>query len=593
MSHIKRKLDDYAPTDDEDDVSSDLVSVRMRKDQPNAVNSTSNNSLSPPNHPFYPRVSDAQCSTSTHPGSTRSLTRLQFFVRLISDGNSLVLHGSSDDTVQSIHEKIQSITGIPIIEQRLIYRGKQLQSEQTLSECSIQNDAGLQLVGRLRSTKHPQAWQVINEMVSLICRLCKGESTRGQSKNVKSRVMEFLTMTPRNDNEQAAGHLQIFTSSCAPEALVMLYMSPLKDNKDIADEAIRHFINSSKTVLPKSIHSQFAPILLEFCKLLSRAGHEDRLYNLCRSSLGSMVEYIGLGRGSKNGGESSKCLIAVQEIFPFISELAARLSSDLVSTMEYDLTVRQPLSDVKDFTAFLLALRTAIMEEQVGGPIEIPIREGVYNVMCYREETEYLHGIFVDLLEKMEQCLQKMEECLAVKEKVESESLRLGWCQYLAILKELNCISKLYGGAEELFWTKLSCRKDSVCFLIVRYAKRSDDHQWILEHKDVTNFKARRHLAMMILPEVKDEYEELHEMLIDRSQLLAESFEYIAHADLDALRGGLFMEFKNEEATGPGVLREWFFLVCQAIFNPQNALFVACPNDRRRFFPNPGKLSVL
>jgi E3 ubiquitin-protein ligase NEDD4 len=50
------------------------------------------------------------------------------------------------------------------------------------------------------------------------------------------------------------------------------------------------------------------------------------------------------------------------------------------------------------------------------------------------------------------------------------------------------------------------------------------------------------------------------------------------------------MEFKNEEATGPGVLREWFFLVTQAIFDPQNALFVACPSDRRRFYPNPGKL---
>lgn len=92
---------------------------------------------------------------------------------------------------------------------------------------------------------------------------------------------------------------------------------------------------------------------------------------------------------------------------------------------------------------------------------------------------------------------------------------------------------------------------------------------------------------MMMFPEVKEDYEELHEMLIDRSQLLAESFEYIARAERESLHGGLFMEFKNEEATGPGVLREWFFLVCQEIFNPQNALFVACPNDRRRFFPNP------
>ncbi|WMV46218.1 hypothetical protein MTR67_039603 [Solanum verrucosum] len=47
------------------------------------------------------------------------------------------------------------------------------------------------------------------------------------------------------------------------------------------------------------------------------------------------------------------------------------------------------------------------------------------------------------------------------------------------------------------------------------------------------------------------------------------------------------MRFENEEATGLGMLREWFPLVCEAIFNPQNALFVSCPNDGRRFFPNP------
>ena len=36
---------------------------------------------------------------------------------------------------------------------------------------------------------------------------------------------------------------------------------------------------------------------------------------------------------------------------------------------------------------------------------------------------------------------------------------------------------------------------------------------------------------MMMFPEVKEDYEDLHEMLIDRSHLLAESFEYIARAD--------------------------------------------------------------
>ncbi|MCL7041237.1 hypothetical protein MKW94_015513 [Papaver nudicaule] len=93
---------------------------------------------------------------------------------------------------------------------------------------------------------------------------------------------------------------------------------------------------------------------------------------------------------------------------------------------------------------------------------------------------------------------------------------------------------------------------------------------------------------MMLLPELKGEYEYLFRMLIDREQLLAESFQYISEADVKDLVGGrLFMEFKNETATGPGVLREWFCSVCQAIFNPKNALFVACPDDNRRFYPNP------
>uniref|UniRef100_A0A5B7A4B3 HECT-type E3 ubiquitin transferase n=1 Tax=Davidia involucrata TaxID=16924 RepID=A0A5B7A4B3_DAVIN len=592
----KRKLDDYGPADDED-FSSDLVSVRMRKDEPNAVNS-STNQITPPHHNqpeqshIKPRVSDARsasCSSSTHLGSTRSISGLQFFVRTISHGNTLVLHANSQDTVKSIHERIQSITGIPVIEQRLIYRGKQLQWEQSLAECSIQNDAGLHLVGRMRSTGHPRAWQLIDDMVWSICRQCKSKEkpSSKDSKDLKSRLMEFLTITPKNDTEAAAGHLQIFMSSCAPAALVMLYMSPGEGNKDCADESIRQFINSSRSVLPKPLHSQCAPIVLEFCKLLGRVSHDDPLYSLCRSSLGSMVEYIGIGRGSKNS-DSNKALIAVQEIFPFVSELAARLSNDLVSTMESPTSVGPLLTDVCDFMAFLLPLRTAIMEQVgLGGLISMPFNEGGYNLPCYGEEVKFLHGIFVDLMGKMEQCLLKMEGCLAVKEKGDSTNLHLGWCQYLAILKELNSISKLYQGAEEQFWTKLRLRKVSVCYLIIRYAKRSDDHTWILEHKDVTDFESRRHLVMMMLPEVKDEYEELHEMLIDRSHLLAESFEYIARADPEVLRSGLFMEFKNEEATGPGVLREWFFLACQEIFNPQNALFVACPNDRRRFFPNP------
>ena len=95
---------------------------------------------------------------------------------------------------------------------------------------------------------------------------------------------------------------------------------------------------------------------------------------------------------------------------------------------------------------------------------------------------------------------------------------------------------------------------------------------------------------MLIFPNVIEDYEEL-EMLIDRSNLLAESFEYISGAVPSSLQAGLYMEFKDENATGPGVLREWVSLVCQAIFDPENGLYVACPLNRRRFYPSAGKFA--
>ncbi|PIN07850.1 Ubiquitin-like protein [Handroanthus impetiginosus] len=264
-----------------------LPSPRMRMNQ-TALPSSSNSPPSP--SPF------SSLYRSTNTDSAPALTCLQFFVRILSE-HTLVLHAHPDDTIKSVHEKIQSITGIPIMEQRLTYRGKQLQWEQTLAQCEVQNDAGLHLIGRMRSTEHPQAWQLINDIVSLIF----------------------------------------------------------------------HMLKKNPPPPP-------APLLAAAC-------HKT------------------------------------------------------VKTM------------------------------------------------------------------------------------------------------------------------------------LVEYAQRSDDNKWILDCKEVTNFEARRHLALMMLPELKDDYEDLYEMLIDRSNLLAESFEYIAHADIESLHAGLFMKFKNEEATGPGVLREWFFLICQAIFN--------------------------
>ncbi|KAG6632954.1 hypothetical protein CIPAW_12G015000 [Carya illinoinensis] len=526
----------------------------MRKEEPNAVHSSSDSQsrdFTSSTAPFNPRVPDAR--SASYSCSTRTDYRLQFFIRMIPEGKTMVFQAYTRDTVRSVHDRIQLVTGIPIHEQRLIYRGKQLQWEHTLAECSIQNDAGLELVGRMRSTEHPHAWQVVEDIVSMVCRLCRGEAIPS-AKHVKLRMTEFLTVTPK-DEERVPGHLQIFLSCSAPAALVMLYMSPIKGNKDCADGSIRHFLNSSRNSLPKPYHNYCAPIVLEFWKLLRRAAQEDPLYLSCRSTLGSLLESIG---SSKN----SKRVILMQEIFPFVSELATTLSRDLVLTMVSPTSGGPLLTDVRDFAAFLVLLRTEI-KEQIGfqGPISVSLDGEGYKHPLYGEEIEFLHLLFIDLLKRMGDCLDKME-CLVVKQKGENETIYSGWSQYLAILKELNSISKLYQGAEEKFWMVLRLRKSSMCALIVKYAKHTDDHQWLLERKDVTDFESRRHLAMMMFPEVKEDYEEVHEMLIDRSQLLAESF---------------------ESRCGAGMV----FLVCQALFNPENALFVPSPTDLRRFYPSP------
>ncbi|KAM1456297.1 hypothetical protein ACFX1R_006408 [Malus domestica] len=594
----KRKLDDYGgPTfsDEEDDaLLSDLVHVRMRKDEPNAIDSSSNGVANLPHssansdalNPRVPNARSASHGESAHSESTRSRTMLQFFIRTMSGGNNLVIQAYAHDKVKSLHDRIQTITGIPVFEQRLIYRGKQLQPDQSLAECAIQNDASLQLVGRLRSTDHPQAWQLLEDIVSAAFRMCRGEELHDPSKYIKSRMSQYLTMAQK---EMTAGygvsHIRVFLPSSAPLALLMLYVSPLPANRTVAENSIKYFLNSYPTLLPKHLHNYCAPIVLEFCKFLRRLGEEDPLYLLCRGSLGSLLE----SDGNSQDSEPVEGLIGgLKEISPFVRELSRVLSRDLVVSMDLPASGRPSSDDVRDFRAFLLPLRTAVASQVCfKSCIPASLKGGTFRHPLYGEEIELLHAIYADLLKKMDECLGKMEESLAGKGRVEGDVAHSGWSQYLAVLKELSGISMLYQSWEEQFKTIMRLRRAALCALVVKYATRSDDHQWLIKHKDVLDFESRRHLAMMMFPDVKEDYEELHEMLIDRSQILAESFEYIRRAEPESLHGGLFMEFKNEEATGPGVLREWFFLVCQAIFNPQNALFVACPNDCRRFYPNP------
>ena len=73
---------------------------------------------------------------------------MQIFVRTIS-GKTIILRVLPSDTVQSVKQKIQDRQNIQIDQQRLIYQTKQLDDNQTLSDCNIVKDSTLTLVLRL------------------------------------------------------------------------------------------------------------------------------------------------------------------------------------------------------------------------------------------------------------------------------------------------------------------------------------------------------------------------------------------------------------------------------------------------------------
>ncbi|CAH8310844.1 unnamed protein product [Eruca vesicaria subsp. sativa] len=506
---------------------------------------------------------EVSAESSNRPESTQ----LQVFVRMMSGGKTIVIHGDKKDTVEQLHHRIELKTKIPAKEQRVVYKGKQLQLEHSLSYYSIEQDSSLHLLGRMQSTEHPVAWQTVNDVMYEVSRMLRGDWFVSVE-SINEILVTFFDMMPKKETGE---YLKIFLNSSVPAALVMLFASPLEINKSCGKSSIKLFFDSCID-LPDNQQRCCLPVLLEFFRLLRRVCPRNKLYVSCRNTLGSVLELV------YSSGESRSSLLAIgDEIFPCLSELVKLLVKQLVDD---DDNSGPSSCDVQKLSSFWQPLRYSIQNQaEPFTLIALPLQNNVLGK---------LYHIFGKLLNAMGKGMLRLESLLARRGAVAAKC-----SQYLAILKIVSSMSELYQGGKERVGMLLSSRKASFCALVLKFVKRGDDdddHQWIFKYKEATTFESRRHLAMLLFLEVEEEeedYEEMHEMLIDRSNLLAESFEYITEASSEELHGGLFMEFKNEEATGPGVLREWFYLVCQEIFNPQNTLFTPSADDFRRFSPNP------
>lgn len=513
---------------------------------------------------------------------------VQLLLRNI-DSRTTVIRARREDTVGSVLDRLGN--GVPPRggELRAVHAGRELPRGATVGELGLPWDATIHVSYRLLSTPHADAWRLASEITAaarVAATATGGQQQPHEAAPLEKLVRRFLDSAGAAQQRRShsalgpvADHLDIFLRSGAPGVLVQLYHSNDEHRRAVAERAIRCFLCPDAPSGKGIVRAWTAPVLLEFCgSIATGARTGDSLYTALRSMLATVLSDPEWTPERWHG-------VSWRRVAEQLTRLAGEMAKGIIQEIAtaYRSCWSRPAAATRnlvEFKAFWSVLRRQVLE--LDDDRIQPWRKLLSQILEY-------------LLRSVKDCMARFEMSLPPApppghRHTSSSSALPKWTASLhsvwAVLAELDDWPDLHHAMR----ATLAAHARAVTALVLSAGSEfSENIRWITRHRDLLEFDARRHLAMAMLPELVrgTDARPPYELLVDRARLLPDSFGYIVHATPQELGAAMSVAFKHEQATGPGVLREWFCLVCQALFNPRVVLFSACPHDRRRFFINP------